>query len=219
MDEDKSRRMYSMRFTKKELEEKIKVWKILAEHFFQRYIEPDFTVLDLAAGYCEFINNIKCRKKIAIDINGDIKKFANPDVEVIITPSTDLSQIQSNTIDLIFISNFLEHLRSAEEIDKTISEVYRVLKKGGMILILQPNIRYAYKNYWDFFDHVTPLSDRSMIELLLNHRFRILEVRSKFLPYSTKSRLPKFRFFIILHLYLKPLQWIFGKQMFIVGQK
>src|SRR2546425_1038832 len=33
-------------------------------------------------------------------------------------------------------------------------------------LVLQPNIRYAFKVYWDFFDHNLPLSHASMLEAL-----------------------------------------------------
>ena len=32
--------------------------------------KKNFTVLDIGAGYCEFINNIQCAQKYAIDLNG-----------------------------------------------------------------------------------------------------------------------------------------------------
>ena len=31
--------------------------------FFQKYIPEEETVLEIGAGYCEFINNIKAKKK------------------------------------------------------------------------------------------------------------------------------------------------------------
>ena len=61
-------------------------------------------------------------------------------------------------------------------------------------MILQPNIRYAYKEYWDFFDHHTPLSDRSLVEALQMVGFKIEKVLPKFLPYTTKSKIPKILF-------------------------
>ena len=124
-----------------------------------------------------------------------------------------------DSVNVAFISNFLEHLKSAEEIRQTLKEVHRILKRNGKLLILQPNIKYAYKNYWDFFDHVTPLSDKSTVEALINNDFKILHVRPKFLPYSTKSRLPKSPLLIRIYLKTSILQSIFGKQMFIVAEK
>ena len=95
----------------------------------------------------------------------------------------------------------------------------QVLKMGGKFIILQPNIRFCFKDYWMFFDHITPLDDRSLSEILEINGFKVVECKPKFLPYTTKSKLPKSIF--LIKLYLKfPLMWrIFGKQAFIYAKK
>ena len=45
--------------------------------------DPDETVLDLAAGYCEFINALHCRDKIAVDLNPAVAEMAAPEVRVV----------------------------------------------------------------------------------------------------------------------------------------
>ena len=57
-------KMYRRRFNEYECEQKDKIWKVLCPHFFQQFVPKDGVVLDLGAGYCEFINNIQCKKKI-----------------------------------------------------------------------------------------------------------------------------------------------------------
>jgi ubiquinone/menaquinone biosynthesis C-methylase UbiE len=195
-----------------------KMYSVLCSKFFQKYISKNATVLDVAAGYCEFINNIQAKHKIALDINPDIRKFADKSVKIILAPSTDMSKIYSNTIDNVFISNFFEHI-TKEDIIKTLNEIHRVLKKGGKLMILQPNIRYSYNDYWMFFDHITPLDDRSLCEVLELTNFKIVESRPKFLPYSTKSKLPKSIILLRIYLKLPILQRIMGKQAFVVAQK
>jgi len=64
--------------------------------------------------------------------------------------STDMKLIKNESIDVVFANNFFEHL-SKEDIVKTIREVNRVLKRGGKFIILQPNIRFCFKDYWMFF--------------------------------------------------------------------
>ena len=146
--------MYRRRFGKDiEFRQKIQV---LCTDFFQKYIPEDATVLEIGAGYCELINNIKAKRKIALDLNPDIKKFAGDDVEVIIASSTDMKEIRSEEIDVVIANNFFEHL-SKEDIVRTIREINRVLKRGGKFIILQPNIRFCFKDYWMFFDHITLL--------------------------------------------------------------
>ena len=212
-----SEEIYKRRF-KDDIEFRIKMWKVLCENYFQRYIPSHSTVLEIGAGYCEFINNISAKRKIAIDINPDTIYQANDDVQVIITPSNDLSQIETGSIDIIFVSNFFEHI-SKEEIIKTIKECFRCLRNNANILILQPNIRYIYRNYWMFFDHITPIDDRSLCEVLEMIGFDIQLVLPKFLPYTSKSKLPKSLFLIKIYLKISILYKIFGGQAFIVAKK
>ena len=132
---------------------------ILCKDYFQRFVPAGSTVLEIGAGYCEFINSISPGKKIAVDINPETLNKARNDVEVIIAKSTDLASINQESIDVIFVSNFFEHL-CRDDIVETLKECFRVLKEGGRILILQPNIRFVQRDYWMFFDHVTPVDDR-----------------------------------------------------------
>jgi len=207
-------KVYRIRFNKEDLKEKLRIWKILTENFFQKYISSDDVVIDLAAGYCEFINNVKCKKKIAVDISLDVRKFAQKDVQVIINKSNNMKDIKANTADVVFVSNFFEHI-TTKEIDDTMREIKRVLKSGGKLLILQPNIKYAYKQYWDYYDHITPISHMSLIECLHKHNFHIEEIRPKFLPFTTKSNLPNWSILIKLYLKLKIAQKMFGQQTFV----
>jgi len=212
-------KLYRERFDLEEVAKKNRLWKILCDDFFQRFIPEDSIVLDVGAGYCEFINNIRAWKKYAVDFNEDIRNFANPDVEIFCCPATKLSFLQANSVDITFMSNFLEHLKTKDEVLEMLLEVHRICKPGGAVLILQPNIRYVYKQYWDFFDHHTPLSDKSVAEALKMVGFEVDKIYPKFIPYTTKSRAPKSD--LLVRLYLKvPLVWhIMGKQAFVVGRK
>ena len=209
--------MYRRRFSK-DIEFRNKMYQVLCTEFFQKYIPEDATVLEIGAGYCEFINNIKAKRKIAFDLNPDVKNFAKGYVEVVIASSTDMKEIGKESIDVVLANNFFEHL-NREDIVKTIREVNRVLKWGGQFMILQPNIRFCFSDYWMFFDHITPLYDRSLSKVLDVDGLNVVERKPRFLPYTTKSKLPKYLF--LLKLYLKfPLAYrIFGKQAFICARK
>ncbi len=211
--------LYRGRFSKKEVESKSRIWQILCRHFFQDYVSPNDTVLDLGAGYCDFINNIQCREKLAVDLNDDTPLLAHTNVTVQQTSSTNLSFLADESIDVVFTSNFLEHLRTKEEALQTFDEVHRVLKKGGLFLILQPNIRHVGFEYWDFFDHHIALTEKSLIEGLLIKGFKIKRVISKFLPFTIKSKIPQYPFLVWLYLKV-PLVWrVMGKQSFLVAEK
>ena len=56
------KRLYENRFHN-ESQKRNSLWKVLCKNFFQHFISEDDIVLDIAAGGCEFINNIKAKKK------------------------------------------------------------------------------------------------------------------------------------------------------------
>jgi ubiquinone/menaquinone biosynthesis C-methylase UbiE len=211
--------LYERRFDPAEREAKARVWRVLCEDFFQRYVSPSDAVLDLGAGFCEFINHIRCGAKWAVDSDEQVRAHAGPDVEVRCAPAHDLSWLDAASADVVFASNFFEHMPNKDALVATLREVHRVLKTGGRLLVLQPNIRYAYKEYWDFFDHHVPLSDKSMAEVLETNGFEVTEARPRFLPYTTKSALPQWPLLVRLYLRMPLAQRILGKQMFLVARK
>jgi ubiquinone/menaquinone biosynthesis C-methylase UbiE len=176
-------------------------------------------VVDIGAGYCEFINNINARIKYAVDLNRDAVNYADKDVKVFICNASNLNFLSDGSVDIIFMSNFLEHCESKNEVSAVLNESYRVCRGGGRILILQPNIKYAYREYWDFFDHNIPLSHKSLVEALELSGFRIKLTYPRFLPYTTKGSLPTADFLIKAYLKI-PLAWkVMGSQAFVVAEK
>jgi SAM-dependent methyltransferase len=211
-------RIYSQRF-QLNLDYRKMVWRILVDDFFSKFIPRRASVLDLGCGYGEFINNAKAEKKFAMDLNPDAQKFLGQDVVFL---HQDCSQpwppIASN-LDLVFSSNFFEHLPDKISLGRTLDQVYQALKPGGFIIAMGPNARYVAGAYWDFWDHYLPLTDRSLGEALENRNFQILQVHSRFLPYtmSRKNKAPNF----LIKAYLRmPILWkIFGHQFLIVAKK
>jgi len=210
-------RLYSNRFSERERAQMAEFWKILCDDFLSRYVRPEDCVLDLAAGYCEFINNVRARRRIAVDANESARSAAAPGVEFVHAPSTDLAAIAAASIDVAFVSNFFEHLPSTDDLLRTLGELWRVLRPGGRLLVIQPNIRLVPGRYWDFIDHHLPLTERSLVEALEMTGLEPVEVRPRFLPYTTKVRVPKAPWLLRLYLRLPPAQWLFGKQMWIVA--
>jgi hypothetical protein len=86
-------KIYDARFMETGLAKRNQVWQVLCKNYFQKHISPDASVLDLACGYGEFINNIQARKKFAIDLNADAPRHLTRDVVFFNKPAGDLRQI------------------------------------------------------------------------------------------------------------------------------
>lgn len=211
--------LYEQRFSAAERARKQALWKVLCQSFFQKYVTESDVVVDLGAGYCEFINNIRCGRKFAVDLSEDTRAAAAEDVTVIIEPVTGLLSFEDSSVDVVFASNLFEHMHTKDDLMAALREIHRILRPGRRLLVLQPNIRYAYREYWDYLDHHIALSHVSLEEALNLAGFTVREVRPRFLPYSFKSRLPQSSFLLKLYLMAPPLQMLFGRQMFLLAVK
>ena len=211
------KKIYARRFTP-DLAYRAGMWRILCRDFFQDYVDRSSRVVEIGAGYCEFINNIEAAQRTAVDINPDLKQYTAPGVKAVLARTDRMRRVRSSSADVVFASNFFEHL-TREEIVGTLHEVHRVLAPGGRFMILQPNVRFCGRDYWMFFDHVTPIDDRALVEVLEVNGFEMVKVIPRFLPYSTKSALPRQYLLIRLSLRLPVLWRLFGQQSFLLGRK
>jgi SAM-dependent methyltransferase len=209
--------LYRARFAGKS-DYRRKVWMVLS-HFFSRWIPSEADVLDLGCGWCEFINSMNCRRKFGMDLNPDAKRFANTGVCVLEQDCSVDWKMESESLDAVFTSNFLEHLPTKHALESTLREAHRTLKPGGRFIAMGPNIRFLPGAYWDFFDHHLPLTEQSLSEILVKSGFDVEFERARFLPY-TMSRGAEYPVWL-LRIYLS---WTFlwrlaGAQFLVVARK
>ena len=198
---------------------RLRVWRILCEGFFNRYIQPQQEVLDLGAGWGEFINQVEAAKKYAMDRNPDTGNHLAADVQFFHQDCTTTWPLTEHSLDVVFTSNFLEHLPGKPAIQQTLAEARRCLKPGGRLLCLGPNIRYVGGAYWDFWDHHVPLTDASLADILRLSGFEIEQSIARFLPYSMSTGRQAPAFLVSVYLQLPFLWRVFGKQFLLVARR
>lgn len=216
--------LYNNRFSDDEKQRKNGTWIEICNYIGQQFGEQtEGTVVDVAAGYCDFINNYKTvgeTKRVAIDINPDVKKYANSDVTAICDEIENLkNHFSEGEVSLFFMSNFLEHI-TKEQIRTLLKDEYDLLASGGQVMILTPNIKYVGGKYWDFFDHITPITDRCLIEEMETIGYKLERNIPRFMPFTTKSKLPQAQWIVRLYLKLMPLSGkLFGEQSLLLFKK
>ena len=193
------------------------VWAAVARHLAP-YIPPDAAVLELGAGYCDWINNVRAARRVALDIWPDLPAFVAPGVEpVVLEASLGFQSLGSSSFDVVLASNVLEHF-SPDVATSVVDGIRVLLRPGGRFLVVQPNFRYAWRHYFDDYTHRSIFTDVSLPAMLRAHGFRMLEVRPKFLPYSLQgARVPITRFLVSAYL-RSPIKPMAG-QMLIVAAR
>lgn len=165
------------------------LWQTLNRQVFDAYISRTDTVVELGAGWCDFINNVEAENRIAVDLWPGIEKRVAPGVKPIVASATDLDALGDASAHVVFASNLLEHL-THEQIDRLLAHARRILVRGGRLILVQPNFRLCAKNYFDDFTHVSIWSDIGMSGFLESRGWQLENVQGRFLPLTVKSRLP-----------------------------
>lgn len=216
-----TKQIYSNRFNDEKINlRRNNIWKILCKQVFQKTVSKNDTLIDIGAGYCEFINNISCKVKIAVDINPDIRKKADVDVQTQNINIFSIPKSLDGKIDVVFMSNVLEHLNSKAEVITILEKSYSLLKNRGKIILMHPDIDLIRERYWDFIDHTVPLNLKSLVEALEITGFKINSKTKRFLPYTTISRFITLPGFLLkLYLLFPPFLRPFAGQNLIIADK
>lgn len=211
-------RIYAQRFAANQ-DYRRKVWRILIDNYFSQFIPTSASVLDLGCGYGEFVNGIRASRRFAMDLNQDAEKFLESGVEFLCQDCSQHWPFPENSLDVVFTSNFFEHLPDKQSLGLTLDQVKRALKPRGKLIAMGPNVKHVPGAYWDFWDHYLPLTELSLSEALENRGMRVERAIAKFLPYTMARGPQPPPWFVGAYLRL-PLVWpVFGRQFLVVAVK
>jgi SAM-dependent methyltransferase len=197
------------------LNERAHVWKEIARYVRRDVLGAD-VVVEMGPGYCDFINSFPAGRKIAFELNPEMADFADDDVELRIQDARRLADLEPGSVDLVFASNFLEHLGESD-VSTFLTNAHRVLSERGRLILLQPNHRRCAEHYFDDPTHKTIFDDRNIHDWLTGHDLRAVRVVTGLLPFSMKSRLPKWP--LLVRLYLNSPVHPLGAQMYVVAER
>jgi SAM-dependent methyltransferase len=193
------------------------VWKAIADHL-SPLVAPRADVLEIGAGYCEWINNVRAARRVAVDIWPELPRFARDGVQPLVMDlSTGLPSFGAASFDVVLASNVLEHFLP-DDAAAVVSAVFTLLRAGGRLIVIQPNFAAAPRHYFDDYTHRAVFTHVSLPALLRSRGFAIEQVVPRFLPYSMRgSRLP-IRSWLVRAYLKSPIRPMAG-QMLVVARK
>jgi SAM-dependent methyltransferase len=98
------------------------------------------SVLEIGCGISPYLKEIKAKKKFGLDISEELLKRNNQkEAKFIKGNILNCSEIFKEKFDFIFMVGVLHHINK-EEHRLAILEVKKLLKDGGLLLIVEPNM-------------------------------------------------------------------------------
>lgn len=171
--------------------------------FIKKYSKEGETVVDLGCVNNYLKQFLERRKYIGVDITG------NPDI--LADVEKGLPFFKDNTTDFVIAGEIIEHI---VDTDFFLSEIYRILKKDGKLLLTTPNLaswinrarllfgrqpHYCENRLRPNIDagHVRCYTYGDLKQQLIEHKFKIIQfggdlIPAKFLPLKVKMLLGKY---------------------------
>ena len=175
-------------------------WRAIAS-YLKPWIDANSNLLELGAGYGEFLKSVDAAHKWAVDQNLALVDYWGPGITPLIQDALEPLPLASHMMGTVFASNFFEHL-TLDEARLVLSEAARVLLPGGHLIVVQPNFRLQPRRYFDDYTHRTIYTDCGFQDFLSSEGWRIKHSEPRFMPFSMKSRLPTAEWLVRMYLAL-----------------
>jgi SAM-dependent methyltransferase len=123
--------------------------RYLAHKAINRFIYDELkgkhfeTVIDIGAGRSPYKKFINCKKYISLDIEN---RTGNSDV--IIADINEKIPLVNDFADCVICTEVLEHIKKPQQ---ALIEIYRILKKDGLLLITTPMVWPLHEEPNDFY--------------------------------------------------------------------
>ncbi len=150
---------------------------------FEAYVGEQDDVLDFGCGGGYLLKNLRCRKRIGVEVNPASAEIARKNgVEVYSRPQ----DVPDDYADVIISNHAIEHaLHPLQEL----KALYPKLRKGGRIVFVVPceSIRYAYKP-GDINHHLYSWSPMCLGNLFTEAGYTLIESRAYIHKWPPKYR-------------------------------
>ncbi|TVO72557.1 MAG: class I SAM-dependent methyltransferase [Sedimenticola selenatireducens] len=179
------------------------MWRDLERNtidLINKYAEKGARILDVGVGTGRLLAQFTSMNRYGIDVAlGYLERLGDSGIECSLGVVEDLPY-QNNVFDIVVCTDVLEHVF---DLHKAISELYRVLKPEGMLIIRVPykeNLElYLHKDYPYHIAHVRNFDEHELeIQFSRVFDFRLCETLydKAFVPVSLALPLPRGKIFL-----------------------
>ena len=140
------------------------VWKLIWDYMRDARrcnVPPRASILDVGCGTGEYLAIFDTFgfEAYGIDSEVDLNKDKIP--------------YRDNRFSYVFTKSTIEHVYNT---DHFLSEIRRVLKPGGKVIILLPSWEYNYKVFYDDYTHVKPFHRKGLQDAMKINGFKDVSV-------------------------------------------
>lgn len=194
------REKYSYDILKKAYDSEI--FKCEKEYFIEKIIMPNITtrmiIVDIGCGIGFVIKKLykmidDSSMIVGLDITMNSIMYAKNEFGLnnLLLSNNYYIPLKDGSVDLVICSEVIEHLHDPK---KSLSEMYRVLRKSGTLILSTPNglyVKLFHHRKFVCLDHINEFTFFDIKKMLKNNNFKIVYSESSYLPFFGKKKINK----------------------------
>ena len=127
-------------------------FNLALNEFFKKKINTEDKLIDLGCGTESFVKLVK-------EKNIKVKGY---DLDTVDLENSKIPE-SNDSADYVTCLSIIEHLKDPSNL---LSEIYRILKPNGILIIVTPNFYYCYRNFYDDPTHFNPFTPKKLETIL-----------------------------------------------------
>jgi len=133
----------------------------LMTHFFQK---PG-RLLDVGCGRAEYLRAFSAEafEAVGIDSASSAGALAAELQVEIVNVEREAFPLPAESFDYVFSKSVIEHLHHP---DHMLAECFRVLRPGGVVVIMTPSWRHQWRVFYEDYTHVSPFTANGLADAL-----------------------------------------------------
>lgn len=143
----------------------------LVQYLLTRFnIEKRSKLLEIGVGRCEFFNSFaECGLDVSgVDRSVECLEFTQSGELHILDIESQPFPLCDDVFDIVFSKSLIEHLQT---VPLFLAECKRVLKPGGLLIVMTPDWEANYKIFFDDITHKTPFTKVTLLDSLIMSGF------------------------------------------------
>lgn len=143
--------------------------KQLVKYLYDKYsMKPGQKILDIGCGRGEITKEFSNLKLKIEAVDKDKSKEHDFKIKYL-DVEKDKFTYKNNTFDIVFSKSVLEHLSDPTNFMK---EIYRILKPGGLVILMTPDWVSQMKIFFNDYTHKQPYTKYGLYDLLKIFNFK-----------------------------------------------
>jgi SAM-dependent methyltransferase len=143
-----------------------------------RAVTPLSKVVEIGPGWGALAKECDIRGLQYAAIDTNLRVLSHLGTRLTICSLVPPIPLRTGVCDVVVASHVLEHADGLAKAQELVSEMRRIVRPSGCVVLVSPDVLWTGKYFWDCdYSHNFPTSSRRLMQMCLDHKLEIVKMQ------------------------------------------